>query len=103
MDANVGDSPGGSVEFEDGSMLEYEGVYKQRELGGISGGSEPIMLTIRLATDVGIGLLSAWLYDKLKGHEAMISTPRGTINIEGLDKEELQKALEVLLTQEDEG
>jgi len=80
------------AEFEDGSSVTFEGVYEKRSAGV----PDTLMLAVELASGVGVGVLASWIYDKVKGEDGSISTPRGTIHTEGLSKEELKMAVELL-------
>lgn len=87
------------AELDDGSSVTFEGIYEKRSADV----PDTLMLAANLAKDVGVGLLSTWLYDRLKGQDVSISTPRGTIHTGDLSEEEFKTALELLIETERDG
>src|SRR5690348_827031 len=59
------------------------------------GAHEVITLVLRAGGDVGVGLLSAWLYDKLKGRAKSLRINRRVVEIEeGLIRRVIEEHVE---------
>lgn len=94
MDTDKDPDTHSTRELDSGAMVTYEGTYIKKSAGA----TDAVMLTIDLARDVGLGVFSAWLYEKLDSREVTLSTPRGSIHIDdSISEPELETILQVLL------
>ena|ERR1700733_2588694 len=66
------------VTLSDGSTVTYEGTLAKRSIGI----PDVTHAVIELATAVGTGVVSNWLYGKLKGRDAKLRINRTEVEIE---------------------
>jgi len=77
---------GDVVPIGDGASLKYNGTLIQLQ----EGIPETIVFILNLTTDIGIGIVSAWLYDKLKNKKATLRIDRTIVEI---DKGEISRII----------
>ena len=65
------------VTFSDGSAIVYAGTYVRKGIDFPA----IVHLVIDRASDIGTGLISSWLYDKLKGKPAKLRIRRQEVEI----------------------
>src|SRR5438874_13221695 len=75
---------GSEVPVPGGAKLQYEGTLLQEAVGAL----EVARFILEVGREVGVGVLSTWLYEKLKAGNAR------TVRIEGVETELTQAAIE---------
>ncbi len=79
---------GMQTELSAGAVLRYDSTFIRKAYGV----PDIISLPLQLGRDVAVGILSAWLYDKLKGRASKLKIGERQVS---LDKKEIQLALQV--------
>lgn len=85
--ANKGDV----ISIGDGASLRYRGTLIQLQ----EGIPEVIGFILTIAKDIGVGIVSAWLYDKLKNKKATLRIDRTVVEI---DKGEITRIIREKIT-----
>ncbi len=82
----ISDVTKGSVKLPQGVKLELTGTRKSRD-----GGATILVLALLFGRDVAVGIVSAWLYDLLKGRASNVNVGGKPAEI---DNKKLSTALE---------
>lgn len=86
--ANKGDV----IPIGNGASIKYRGTLIRLQ----EGIPEVIGFILIIATDVGVGIVSAWLYDKLKNKKVTLRIDRTIVEI---DKGEIERIIHEKITQ----
>lgn len=83
---------GENIAIGDGASLQYDGTLIQLA----EGIPETLMFVLNIAKDIGVSIVAAWLYDKLKNKKATLRIDRTIVEI---DKGEIERIIHEKITQ----